>query len=163
VGGWGGGGVGGQTDYFVTLNLSWGWVEAVTIWGGRWHNKMYCARYSSVYSNIFGYSIICLWIMDIQIWILEIWLFKYIRIHIRSKIVFCKERIYKNIFRCSNICPRILDIRLWISKIWLFEYVRIRSKNRFSPYSGIAYRNRNNASGISLQSKWNRTLTKIVL
>ena len=22
---------GGPTDYFVTLNLSWGWVEAVTI------------------------------------------------------------------------------------------------------------------------------------
>ena len=25
------GGVGGPTDYFVTLSLSWGWVEAVTI------------------------------------------------------------------------------------------------------------------------------------
>ena len=23
--------MGGPTDYFVTLNLSWGWVEAVTI------------------------------------------------------------------------------------------------------------------------------------
>jgi hypothetical protein len=49
------GGGGGPTDYFVTLNLSWGWVEAVTI---------IIIIIVSCHLNPLPNSIVCIWYVD---------------------------------------------------------------------------------------------------
>ena len=68
------------------------------------------------YTNIFGYSNICLRILDIRIQILEIWLFEFIHIRFDQKLSLVKGE-YTNIFGYSNICLWILDIRIRISEI----------------------------------------------
>ena len=86
------------------------------------------------YSNIQIYSNFGHRILDIRIWILEIQLCEYIRIRIRSKIVFCKGRIseYIRIFEFLSPNTGYSNTNIGNSTLRIYSYSYSVKKSIFA-------------------------------